>query len=371
MSDGLPLDTRPTESIEDRSAHIGQVQATLWAEISQFPHRQELFQLLRRIASAHPHLPKFGQALRPADEPLRITQEATLTFAPSAVSAVQCAPGAVPRLMQRVFGLLGPNGPLPIHLTEQARERQMHHADPTLLRFLDMLTHRFAMQFYAAWAQAQPVVSLDRPGDTLHRAIVGSLFGLGNAAQFARDALGDYPKLYFAGRLSRSVRDAEGLQAWISSQFKVPVQIEPWSGHWMVLEPTDRSRLSRHGALGLGRGVALGSRVWDVQHKFRIVIGALDWKQYAEFVPGGSALGVLLALVRQYVGFEFEWDVRVILRREQVPPLQLSSDPRRIDARIGALGQSAWLRSSQRPQDAGDYVVNVENTIAARCGAAD
>lgn len=359
----------PIEPVDEREASAAKVQA-LWADISRYPHRQELFQVMRRIASAYPQLPKFGQALRPSDEPLRITQEATLTFAPSAVSAVQIAPGALPRLMQRVFGLLGPNGPLPIHMTEQARERQMHHADPTLLRFLDMLTHRFAMQFYAAWAQAQPVVSLDRPGDSLHSAIVGSLFGLGNAASFARDPVGDYPKLYFAGRLSRSVRDAEGLQAWISSQFKVPVAIEPWSGHWMTLEPLDRSRLLRRGALGLGRGVALGSRVWDVQHKFRIVVGALDWNQYAEFVPGGSALPALLALVRQYVGFEFEWDVRVILRREQVPSLQLSSDPRRIGARIGALGQSTWLSTSKRLRDAGDYVVNVENTRAARHGAA-
>jgi type VI secretion system protein ImpH len=64
--------------------------------------------------------------------------------------------GAPPRLMQRIFGLLGPNGALPLHLTEYARERAQHHGDPTFQRFLDTLTHRFALLFYRAWAEAQP-----------------------------------------------------------------------------------------------------------------------------------------------------------------------------------------------------------------------
>ena len=63
----------------------------------------------------------------------------------------------------RLFGLLGPNGPLPLHLTEYARERLRHAGDPTLSRFLDIFHHRFLALFYRAWAQAQPHVNRDRP----------------------------------------------------------------------------------------------------------------------------------------------------------------------------------------------------------------
>ena len=68
-----------------------------------------------------------------------------------------------PRLQVRLFGLLGPNGPLPLHLTEYARERLRHAGDPTLSRFLDLFHHRFLALFYRAWAQAQPTVNHDRP----------------------------------------------------------------------------------------------------------------------------------------------------------------------------------------------------------------
>lgn len=65
----------------------------------------------------------------------------------------------------RFFGMLGPNGPLPLHLTEYARSRSIHAGDQTLVRFLDIFHHRFMALFYRAWAQAQPTVSLDRPGE--------------------------------------------------------------------------------------------------------------------------------------------------------------------------------------------------------------
>ena len=53
--------------------------------------------------------------------------------------------GGPPRLEQRFFGLLGPNGPLPLHLTEYARERLLHHGDATLVRFLDLFHHRLGL----------------------------------------------------------------------------------------------------------------------------------------------------------------------------------------------------------------------------------
>ena len=337
----------------------------LWRRLAEAPHGNDLFQILRRIESAHPHLPRLGEAMRPQDEPLRVAQEASLTFAPSALSALVNVPGTLPRMVQRVFSMLGPNGPLPTHLTEYARERQMHHADATLLRFIDMLTHRFALQFSRAWALAQPVIGLDRPGDTRYPRWLGSLFGIGGEAFFARDALGDFAKLHFAGRLSRSVRDADGLRAWISLQFGVPVRIEQWCGHWMRLARAERTRLSRRGGQALGRGAVMGAQVWDVQHKFRIVIGALEWARYAEFLPGGTALPELKAMVRQYVGFEFEWDLRLILRRADVPALRLQVVQKRQPAGGGALGLSAWLNPYRHAHDAGGLVINVECSAAA------
>jgi type VI secretion system protein ImpH len=177
-------------------------------------YRIDFYQAMRRFASAHPLLPALGEALRPKDEPLRVGQAAELDFAPTALHSLERTPGKPPRLMQRVFGLLGPNGALPLHITEYVRERAAHHGDVTLQRFLDMLTHRFALLFYRAWAEAQPTVSLDRPGNKATFNRVGALIGIGLPGLQDRDALPDANKLNFVGRLSRQTRDADGLLAW-------------------------------------------------------------------------------------------------------------------------------------------------------------
>jgi len=101
--------------------------------------------------------------------------------------------------------------------------------------------------------------------------------------------------------------------------------------------------------------------LWDVQHKFRIVVGPLGWERFAALLPGGHALEQLRALVRQYVGFEFAWDLRLILRREDVPSWTLETGR---DRRIGRLGRTAWVNNGngfRRSRDAADLVMNVES----------
>ena len=105
----------------------------------------------------------------------------------------------------------GPNGPLPLHLTEYARERLRHAGDPTLSRFLDLFHHRFLALFYRAWAQAQPHVNRDRPDDDRFAVYVGAFVGMAPAAFRDRDALPDLAKFFHVGALIRQVRNAEGL----------------------------------------------------------------------------------------------------------------------------------------------------------------
>ena len=335
--------------------------AAVFDELEREASKFDLFQAMRRIENAFPDKPRLGDAMRPGEEPLRFAQDPSLIFAPTAIAALERDGARPPRLIQRVLGFLGPNGALPIHFTEHARERQYFNDDPTFVRFLDMLVHRFGLFFYRACARAQPVVGLDRPADAPIVRHVGALIGVVERSARERDALGDAPKLFFAGRLARSVRDADGLEAWLGLQFGVPVQVAQFQGHWMPLGRAERSRLMRDGQPAVGRGAVLGRTVWDVQHKFRIVIGPLRWQRFAELLPGGHALEQLRALVRQYVGFEFAWDLRLILRREDVPSWKLDSAR---DGRVGRLGRTAWLNGGhryKRDRDADDLVMNVES----------
>jgi type VI secretion system protein ImpH len=319
------------------------------------PGHHDLFQALRRIEAVSADKPRLGDAMRPGDEPVRFTEEASLTFAPAAITAFDRGT-TPPRLQQRVFGFLGPNGALPIHLTEYARERQLHHGDRTFAAFLNMLLNRFGLFFYRAWARANPVVNLDRLEGAPVLRHVGALVGLAEESQRERDALGDFAKLHFVGRLARSVRDADGLESWVRLHFGVPVQVEQFCGHWMPLDRAERSRLRRDGQQALGRGAVLGASVWDVQHKFRVVVGPLGWDRFTALLPGGASLDQFQAMVRQYVGFEFNWDLRLILKRADVPAWSLGKRPG-----VGMLGRTAWLNGGRRDSDAADLVMNVES----------
>jgi type VI secretion system protein ImpH len=328
---------------------------SFFRELEEKPYQYDFFQALRHIECLFPEMPRIGQALRPVDEAVRFGQEPALTFAPATIASFRTPAGATkPRLEVRFFGLLGPNGPLPLHLTEFARGRSLHAGDQTLVRFLDIFHHRFLEMFYRAWAQAQPTVSLDRPRDDRFSFYAGSMFGLGETSLRKRDAVDDFAKLFYSGLLVRQVRNRDGLVALLSGYFRLPIQVEEYVGHWMTLQQEDLTRLGRRGAM-LGNGAVLGRRVWDCQHKFRIRIGPLDLPQYEDFLPGGSALPKLVAWVRQYLCFELDWDVRLLLKREQVPKTRLS--------RFGRLGWTTWLGNRQRPKDAVDLTLDPERML--------
>ena len=350
---------------------------TQWLQtLSEKPWRTDFYQALRHVESTHPQLPRLGQAQRPGDEPVRVTQSVEMDFAPASLHALETPPHGPPRLVQRIFGLLGPNGPLPLHFTEFARDRSLHNADPALQKFLDLLTHRFALLFYRAWAEAQPLMSLDRPDDRQFINRLGALVGAGLPSLQDRDAVPDHSKLYFAGRLSRQIRDADGLLAWCRSEFDVPVRIEQWCGHWMKLGVKERSRLGARRerasamCLGLGHGAVLGKSVWDVQHKFRIVVGPLSLPSYLRFLPGGADMARLRSLVRQWLGLEFDWDVQLILARSEVPALHLGEGVAPNAPPPLRLGQSTWLGHYRRPADAGDLKVVPERAAPACAMAA-
>ena len=329
------------------------------ADLAREPYRYDFYQTLRRLECLYDNKPRWGAALRPVDEPVRLGQDPDVAFAPSPLASLEWGrDGAPPRLQVRLFGLLGPNGPMPIHITEYARHRLRHAGDPTLSRFLDLFHHRFIALFYRAWAQAQPHVNRDRPDSDRFLVYIGSFIGVAPESLRHRDTVPDLARLHHAGTLVRHVRNAEGLAAIVRQFFRVPAAIEEFVGHWLRLAPAERSYLRRDGA-SLGSGAVLGSRVWDHQSKFRIHLGPLTLAQYEAFLPataanrtGGTLLRKLTDWVRFYLCFELDWDVRLVLKRDEVPGLKLGL--------AGQLGWTTWLGTRKAATDAADLCLDGE-----------
>jgi type VI secretion system protein ImpH len=321
---------------------------TLFEALRRKPYAFHFFQALRRLECLSPDRPRLGKSVRLADDPVRLAQEPSLAFAPATLARFD--PGdedRPPRLSEYFLGLFGPQGPLPLHLTEYARDRLRNHGDHTFAGFADIFHHRMLCLFYRAWADAQPTVSFDRPEADRFNVYIGAPFGLGMPSLWNRDAAPDLAKFHYAGRLVCQTRNPEGLQAILADFFNLPVRIETFIGHWLPLSEASRCRLGETPSTGLlGMTAVIGERVWDCQYKFRIVIGPMPLEEFQRFLPGGDSLRRLVAWVRNYIGDELLWDVNLILKREEVPPLKLGEGTQ--------LGWTTWSTSQPLERDADD-----------------
>lgn len=320
------------EQARKRAAMAGQ----LLDMMASAPYQFDFFQFLRRLECAYPERPRLGESVKASDEPIRLGQEPSTTFAPASLAGLRSGRnGGLPWLLINFMGLMGPNGPLALHLTEYARDRLRNAGDPTFTRFLDLFHHRMILFFYRAWARSQPTVSHDRPDDNRFVDYLGATIGVAMPAYRDRDAFPHLAKLFYAGRFGNQARNAEGLAAIIGDFFGMPARIEEFVGSWLKLPPENRWLLGRRQPASLlGISSTLGEHAWGRQQKFRVVLGPLNRAEFRRMLPGGASLPRLKALVRNYIGDELRWDLRLYHEERVDEPLHLGKSH---------LGWTTWL----------------------------
>ena len=285
------------------------------------------------------------------------------------------------------FGLTGPQGVLPRVYTRRIQQRRAASgaADPTLHEFLDLFTHRLAGLFYRAWAKYRPWAAHERaaaeadrarragpaqlrdhllnreaeadPAGEVLLAVAGVAEPYLRLRESVRDrperrlAVGDDELRFYAGLLAGPNRSRDGLEAILNDRLGLPVRVESFVGQWLPLDPADRCRLGggRPGAAGeaartpprLGRDATVGTRVRDVQGRFRLVVGPVGLDDFRALLPGGPLHRPAADLARLYAGPEFDFDFELRLRREEIPPLRAGGP----DARLGF---TTWAAAGSR-----------------------
>ncbi|QNK67746.1 type VI secretion system baseplate subunit TssG [Variovorax sp. PAMC26660] len=324
--------------------------------LRQAPWKFGFLALLRRFGASYSQQPPIGLASRPQQEPFRLGQAAALAFAPREIagavlpgeSVLRVLGGVNPRAgnnpalpMVRVYGLglLGPNGPLPLHYTELVRDRTENHNDSTLADFLDLFHHRYLTHMYRAWAQGQAAAGLDRAGDEAFSGYIARLTGH-DPLEIRDSVLPAHARLAASTHLGREARNPDGLAATLARFFAVPVQLQEFVLHWIRIDDEDQSHLGRARTSSvMGVGAIAGEVVADRQNKFRLVLGPLSLDQYLRFTPQGRDLPLLIEWVRGFVGYEFVWEVELRVRNDSTPPARLEDTEK--------LGWSTWLGGSE------------------------
>jgi type VI secretion system protein ImpH len=325
----------------------------LLERVRQAPYSFDFFYLLRKVDALCPERPRLGMSQRPAEDVLRVGQTSTMSFPPAAVASLETAVGTrPPHLSTYMFGLLGPNGPLPLHLTEYVRSRALHHGDASAAGFVDLLHHRLATLFFRAWAASEPTVSHDRPQQDDFARQLASLAGYGMESLRSRDAMPDVAKLHFIGRLASHACNPEGLAAILGSFFDVPVRIEEFMPGWVTLPAAALCRLGEDPATGtLGTTATAGRRIRLYHHRFRLRLGPLTLRDYERFLPEQPSMLRLVPIVRNYVGDELAWSVNLLLRHDEVPQARIGH--------FGQLGWTIWIGTRRSREPAEDLTIDV------------
>ena len=357
----------------------GRERVALIDRLLEEAYRFDFFQavrILERAAAraadpqrATPCLP-VGEDHAPRQEAVRFRAQVGLAFPASPVAQIERMkagssadePDARPWEMLVTFlGLVGPHGVLPEHYTSLVIER-VRSKDYTLRDFLDVFHHRTLSLFHRAWEKYRFPIgyeksqTLGREEDLFTRSLY-CLVGMGPAAVRRRSRYDDEALLYYAGLFAQRPPSAVSLELMIADFFAVPVALRQFQGQWLVLSQEDRSLLPASRDLRgqnnqLGGNVVIGERVWDVQSKFRVRLGPLDYARFRQLLPNGPSLPTLGQLVRTYVGPQWDFEVQPVLRSAQVPWCRLGGDgqdPSR-------LGWNTWIRNRPLQRDADDAV---------------
>lgn len=320
---------------------------SLGALLRRVPQRFELVQALMILERERPKVPSLACSNDPQQEVVRLRGPLLPEFSPSQIGSVREGPvpheegaAAPSRLVLHtpVFGLGGPDGPLPYAYQEwlQQRARVKDHGTSA---FLDLFQHRLLSLLYRVHLKYRIALPYQAPE---HSPVYQQLLALCGLLPRPMHTLALVPEKVLiarAGLLANGRRSLAGLQSLLKHHLQLPVHLQGFQGGWRPISPANQTCLGRQGRNRvLGRTAICGTRVWDQHLGVRINIGPLSRAQAEPFLPGNAAHLQLAALTSFYFGADLACTLRLHFSRTEPTTLQRHEPPR--------LAWSSWLNRS-------------------------
>ncbi|MDX9681300.1 type VI secretion system baseplate subunit TssG [Pseudomonas protegens] len=304
--------------------------STVIREYSLF---QAVLLVVDRLRDAHPHL---------SDEELydqlEFQANPSLGFPGSDVDRVEffeeCGQMRA-RLRFNLIGLFGAGSPLPAFYGEQALG-DSEEGNPTR-NFLDLFHHRLQRLMLPIWSKYRYRASFKSGALDPFSAQLFALIGLGGEDIRKAQELNWKRLLPYLGLLSLRAHSAALIEAVLRYYFKhADLVIEQCIERRVEILDEQRNCLGQANSL-LGEDLVLGERVRDRSGKFRIHISQLDWQRFHEFLPIGFGYQPLCALVRFTLRDPLNYDIRLVLRQEEIRELCIG------EQNTCRLGWTSWL----------------------------
>ena len=310
---------RPPHSVAER----------LFAQTYAF----EFGQAIALLQKMYPEGTPPGEGLDPRQETVRLSGPLTAEFASSSPARLTppVGPARQPHLYVNVFGLGGPDGPLPYAWQEWLQFRRAHK-DHAPMAFLDLFHQRLLGQLYRVGQKYRVALPYTAPDQSavlqLLRAFTGLLPGTAQQSPAATDLLAR------SALVANRRRSVGGFQSQVQARLGMTPRITQFDGAWFEVPAAAKTRLGRGKSNNrLGMGAMAGQRIWDEHAGICITLGPLVPEVYLALLPGGATHSELMALTRFYFGVDMR--IRLQLKAGALPPARLGMAVR--------LGWSSWL----------------------------
>jgi len=297
------------------------VALTLSQRLRRDPQAFEWLQALLLLEREQPQADSLGSGTSPQAEALKLRGPLTPLFAASQIESLEEIPGEPLTLNSPMFGLGGPDGPLPYAYQEwlQQRARAKDHAPA---EFLDLFQHRLLSLLYKVMRKHRIALGFTTPGASPVQAQLRALTGLLPKSLQERQAIPDCAVLACTALYADGRRSLAGFAAIVREQFAVAVELSAYEGAWREIPRASRSVMKAGGRnLQLGRSAVAGTRVWDEHAGIRLTLGPLSSAQAGRFLPDGETHPALASLAALYFGTDL--DVKLVLLVRGAGPLQL------------------------------------------------
>jgi type VI secretion system protein ImpH len=341
----------PDVALEKSAVALEKVRQLLFAE----PYSFDFFQAVRVLGWLQPGRLPVGRYNHPHNEVARFGANPILHFPASAIHTLQERPKECPEMTVNFMGLVGPLGALPNYVTELIAAR-LRAKDQTMLAFLNIFNHRLTSFFYQAWEKNHFTVAYERDRSDPLTSMLYAMVGFGTKGIRERQPVEDEAYIYYSGLYGLIPKSALALESMLGDYFDIPVEVEPFVGTWRSLEEHDQCVFGGENleSTTLGFGAVVGDEIWDQGSRVRLKLGPLNAARYNDFLPIGNAWASLRAIVRSFCGYDLEFEVQLILKREDVPSFELHPPA---DVPF-CLGWHTWLKSgSDFDRSPGDTIL--------------
>jgi len=325
----------------------------LAAQLAADPASFDFFQAVRLLERLYPERARVGGFGALEDEVAHFSANPSIAFPASEVQDLELPGDSPARLRVNFMGLIGPLGVLPYYYTLLVAER-LRARDRALQSFLGIFEHRIISLFYRAWEKHRFTAVYERDQKDRVTDHFLDLLGLGLAGFRSRMAVRDEACIFYAGALAPQPRSAAALRQVLADYFDVPVEIDQFIGGWYALAPDTQCSVGNDSGASdqVGLGAVVGDEIWDQQARVRIRLGPLTREQYEQFLPTGAAYRPLQDLTRFFSHDQFDFEVQLVLARDEVPSCRLGADGEQ-----PPLGWGTWLRTTPLTRDAGETVL--------------